>query len=1059
MMRTLARLDPGDRVLMLAILVLLAITVVIGLAALVVAVSARRDAAARHATWLIALVCVLLCPAAVVGLDRSGISWTVAIPSSARPNPAPGVEVPAPSEGVPREPARALRTDAVSAPPATAAVPIARPDRAAAAPSCSWHQAALLALALWALGAMGLIVRLLAGVVLLAAFRAGCRPVSDVAIRVLFEEVVRLLGFRSPPSLRGSDRLAGPIAVGVLRPAILLPEDLHDAEALREILIHEAAHLLRRDPLVGLLQRLAGAVFWIHPLVPLLNRGLDRAREEVCDNYVLRHGDRFRYSRALLGLARGFEAGPSALAALGLFSPRWNLADRITGLLDERRNVMLGAKPARKFTVAALLLAAGMISGRIRLTAAAPPAQDPPASSPAEKPESAATDAGTITENEVAGRVVDAEGKPLADVLVDAWSWYPGHETHTGKDGRFRLKVFTGPGYDPREGAQMRFSKEGYSPKTFPDGSIKGGTSDLVVTLTNTTYFEGSVTTPDGKPAAGVRLRASNPMRRQDGVEVGQNWTETRTDERGHYRLNVEPDTFDIQVRAPGVGVVRRTNEVIAEGQARSLDLPLTRGVAFRARIVDSQTGRPVPGVRLWNWQHPDIEARAGDDGVVRLDDMLPGRFEFQVGDERPFQTSPTMESHKLTRWWSEQCVSEWSRKKIENASDRYGKWQRNFDDLDFDLKPGMEPVTIEVETGVTIRGRVLDPDGQPVAGATVAPALTGSGNSLTGDTRFSVTSGADGRYEMLLPASNERDYNLVAHDGKYLEWRTWANGVMPPIRTRPGQVIDDYDITLTRPATVRGRVVDAQGRPVGNREVRASAADKLENRYYDPTTQRTDADGRFELRFIRPGKQYIQVYPFWLFAEQAPVGTSQTVELKAGEAREGIELIAQPDPRAARASTPPAPIVPAGVEAKDDPDARVADPGPDAEKIQGTWIVVELRQAGHTPTAEEQDRYKNGGFKIRITGDRLVYLIDQSGAEYRLNPSRTPKVMSLLMNGRVIAKAIYELNGDDLKICQGRTPEGGGPPRPPASFDIDKAPPGTSPTLFILKRDTIDRK
>ena len=43
--------------------------------------------------------------------------------------------------------------------------------------------------------------------------------------------------------------------------------------------------------------------------------------------------------------------------------------------------------------------------------------------------------------------------------------------------------------------------------------------------------------------------------------------------------------------------------------------------------------------------------------------------------------------------------------------------------------------------------------------------------------------------------------------------------------------------LRLTRPATVRGRVTDASGKPVAGREVRASAADRLENRYYDPTT------------------------------------------------------------------------------------------------------------------------------------------------------------------------------------------------------------------------------
>ena len=144
----------------------------------------------------------------------------------------------------------------------------------------------------------------------------------------------------------------------------------------------------------------------------------------------------------------------------------------------------------------------------------------------------------------------------------------------------------------------------------------------------------------------------------------------------------------------------------------------------------------------------------------------------------------------------------------------------------------------------------------------------------------------------MTLPASGAAEYNLVAHDGKYQEWRMWANGVLPPVKTTPGQGIDGVTLSLTRPAVVRGRVVDADGKPVAGREVRAHAADKRENRYYDPTTA-TAADGTFELKFVRPAGQFVQVYPFWMDAEQAPAGTSKTLELKPGEVVEGIKLVA----------------------------------------------------------------------------------------------------------------------------------------------------------------------
>ena len=101
-----------------------------------------------------------------------------------------------------------------------------------------------------------------------------------------------------------------------------------------------------------------------------------------------------------------------------------------------------------------------------------------------------------------------------------------------------------------------------------------------------------------------------------------------------------------------------------------------------------------------------------------------------------------------------------------------------------------------------------------------------------------------------------------------------------------------ENQITLEGAWAVRGRVVDARGNPVANREVRSSPADASENRYYDPTTK-TRPDGTFELRFVRPGEQHIQVAPFWLRADDAPDGTSQKVTVKPGEVVESVKLTA----------------------------------------------------------------------------------------------------------------------------------------------------------------------
>jgi beta-lactamase regulating signal transducer with metallopeptidase domain/protocatechuate 3,4-dioxygenase beta subunit len=468
----------------------------------------------------------------------------------------------------------------------------------------------------------------------------------------------------------------------------------------------------------------------------------------------------------------------------------------------------------------------------------------------------------------LSGKVVNDKGDPIAGVSIQVWTWMPGRGDITDENGRFTLRKL-----DAGRNVEIRFSKEGFCPKYIPQQPT--GLSDLNVVLTNKTYFEGHVTGPDGNPVAGAKIRADQGPKQADGVTITSVWTETKADAHGNYKLYVQPDAYDIQVRVPGVGVARTGKTPIGDGEARHLDLALIPGITFHAKVVDSNTGEPVAGVRLYSYEHKGIEGRSDSTGNLTIDFMEPGRFEFDI------------DAKGYARWWSDQAASEWNRRQFIN---RNGKWERNFDNLDFDMQPQMPATTIVVEREVTIRGKVVDPDGRPVVGATVAPALTGTGNSLTGDTRFSVSSKAGGIFVMELPASGDHDYNLTVHDGKYQKWRKWANGVLPPIRTKPGQELDDITMTLTRPAVVRGRVLDADGNPVANREVRAVASDLLENRYYDPTV-RTDKDGNFALKYVRPGQQIIQVAPFWLTPAEAPVGSSQTVTLIEGQVLENVSL------------------------------------------------------------------------------------------------------------------------------------------------------------------------
>ena len=110
---------------------------------------------------------------------------------------------------------------------------------------------------------------------------------------------------------------------------------------LADILVHECAHAVRRHHVIAMLQRIAAMLFWPHPLVHLMNRELARAREEVCDNYVLRRSNATRYARTLLELSQLFVGVSPKPVSLGLFHCRWRLEDRIADLLDRRRRIMI----------------------------------------------------------------------------------------------------------------------------------------------------------------------------------------------------------------------------------------------------------------------------------------------------------------------------------------------------------------------------------------------------------------------------------------------------------------------------------------------------------------------------------------------------------------------------------------------------------------------------------------------------------------------------------------------------------------------------------------------
>lgn len=198
----------------------------------------------------------------------------------------------------------------------------------AQAPSWSWSGAAL--------GLYLLVVVVLVARQVLARWRlarmVASLPLADEAVKASVAEAARLLNLTTLPSVRVG---AGPFIFGLWSPTLVVPA----ASGSRAMLVHELAHLRRRDHWVLALQQVAQIAFFFWPPVHLVNRQLAHFRELACDALAIERSSLTpaAYARVLLDAQRSALGLKHALAALEMASLASRLERRIDMVLQVNR--------------------------------------------------------------------------------------------------------------------------------------------------------------------------------------------------------------------------------------------------------------------------------------------------------------------------------------------------------------------------------------------------------------------------------------------------------------------------------------------------------------------------------------------------------------------------------------------------------------------------------------------------------------------------------------------------------------------------------------------------
>lgn len=368
-------------------------TLILAFAGLLTAFWRTASASARHLVWTIAVASALILPLAAVAMAKLGaprlavpLRMPVAtITADIAPPDPPGLPISDRSATEPGEPVMPVGSGTASevmASPVTAQIEL--PALAGIVASSlgggllsDWRRYAMI---LWAAGAILALLPLLIAVLRVRLLARRAHAAGDASWAHLIAKTPAISHLSSRVRILESAEMAMPMTWGVSRPTLLVPAGARTWPEWkrRNILLHELAHIERRDCLTQLVAETACAVYWFNPLAWVAAHRMRVERELACDDCVISAGaPASDYAENLLEVARSLRAPAlTSSTAIAMARPS-QLSGRLLAVLDARRNRQGVTRPvfagASFVAAVAVVVLASLTTRAVTAAAAEPP--------------------------------------------------------------------------------------------------------------------------------------------------------------------------------------------------------------------------------------------------------------------------------------------------------------------------------------------------------------------------------------------------------------------------------------------------------------------------------------------------------------------------------------------------------------------------------------------------------------------------------------------------------------------------------------------------------------